>query len=168
MQPGDIVAFKGKGPTFAILSFILSLVEPSWRERRREWAPWHLATAMYRTPDFWIMFEAVGGEGNQLVTYGPDDFGDAKSYRFLPSVSAEIIRDEFVNIYKGWPYDNSAYFGVIFSWIWHKLTGKWWRVIDKAHMCWETAACWASFTRHPFQPEWEYPFLPRIIEKLEE
>ena len=167
LQPGDIVAFKGEGITFKVLSSVLSLVEPSWR--RRKWKPWHVAVVMYLpNPTTLVTFEAVGGEGNQLVVYDDIKYlSDTKFYRFLPEVPSEELREGFVGLYQGWPYDNWAYVWVILGWIWHRLTGKWWHVVDQANMCWETVISWARFTHYPLQLEWEFPFLPRILEKLE-
>ena len=161
---GDIITFKGSGATFKILSFLLGLFDKEWRGLK--WKPWHTSIASRKLKDGWMIIEAVQG-GVSENFYFDRQLEDTRSYTWLSDPPTEKKMNEFRKMYLGYPYDVTAYFGITLAYLWYRITGKNWRVIDTEHLCWETVAAFCRFMGKPLQPIWEYPILPRLIRKLE-
>lgn len=164
VKVGDIIAFKGQGVVFILLSFLLGIFEPKWR--RRKFKPWHLAIASQPANHGWYIIEAVaGGVREHFLTN--QQLAEASSYTWLnePPTNEELER--FRTLYLGRPYDVTAYFGVVFSYLIKKYLHFSLRVVDTEFMCWELVSAFARFMGKPFQPNWEYPVISKIIERLE-
>ena len=165
MQVGDAVAFRGAGPLFKILSFLLGLFVPRWRRRKDK--PWHLAFASKQVPEGWMLIEAVQGGVQELFHSTMELEGKTKAYRFLPEPATQEDIDKFKKTYLGFPYDAKAYIGTMILFLLQKVTRYRGRVVDNMHMCWETLSAWARSKGSPFQPNFEYPMIHKILDKLE-
>lgn len=75
----------------------------------------------------------------------------AKSHKWLDKPPSRQKIEQFKRIHLGFPYDVTAYMGVIFSYICRKLFRIKWRVFDTEHMCWETNAIFMPFMGKPYQ-----------------
>lgn len=169
MESGYTVAFKGTGFLFTVLSFILGVAEPKWRKRK--WKPWHLATASKKVrkdgEEGWLLIEALTPVVDERFHSLEELISVAKSYKWLDKPPSRYKIGQFKKIYLGFPYDATAYIGVVFSYICRKLLRLRWRVFDTEHMCWETNSIFMRFMGKPYQPMWEYPMIHAIMGKLE-
>ena len=162
---GDAIAFRGAGPLFVSLSFIMGVFIPSWRKRKDK--PWHLAFASKKVRGGWMLIEALAG-GVQEVFHSTEELKEkTKAYRFLPKPAIQKEVEEFRKKYLGFPYDAKAYVGTMMLFFLQKVTRYKGRVVDNMHMCWETLSAWARFRDVPFQPNFEYPMIHKIMDKLE-
>jgi len=160
MKVGDILVHKGGGFAYRVLNPLLGLFEKDWDK----WG-WHMSIASRELKDGWMIIEAVSG-GVSENFYFNRDLKDTRSYTWLIKPPTEQKIQEFRKMYIGYPYDVTAYFGVTVAYIWQRITGKSWRVIDCEHMCWENAAAFCRFMGKELQPISEYPILPRLLRKL--
>ena len=166
IRAGDIIAFRGKGPIFTVLSGILALFEKGWR--KRNWKPWHLAVASRKVRGGWMLIEAVVGGVQDLFHSTEELEQSTRAYHWLDKPPSRKKIEEFKSLYLGYPYDASAYIGITFAYLFWKVTKKSFRVIDTEHLCWETVAAFCRFMGKPLQPIYEYPIITRIISILEE
>lgn len=165
IKVGDAIAFRGNGPLFKVLSFILGIFVPSWRKRQDK--PWHVAFVSRHVRGGWMLIEALAG-GVQEVFHTIDELEDrARAYRFLPEPTTQQDIGTFKDMYLGFPYDVKAYVGTMVLFLLQKVTRYRGRVVDNMHMCWETLSAWARFKHRPFQPNFEYPMIHKIIKELE-
>ncbi len=169
LKRGDIIAFKGRGVCFTMLSALISALVPEWR--KREWKPWHLAVAYRQSTtlrNYWILIEALAG-GVQEKNHSIKELQEnARVYRYLSDAPSTKAISDFKQIYLGFRYDAGAYLGTMITYFLAKLHLWHGRVIDKQHTCWETASAFARYMHKPFQDNWEYPVIWKIIKKLEE
>ena len=109
IKVGDIICFKGKGPVFTILSFLLSLCDSGWRKLK--WKPWHMSILwQIDTLGCWIL-EATA----PWVIINHYFWEDLKSKtRFYHWLDKEPTRAEMDKFYNG--HYEKAYDVVIYFW----------------------------------------------------
>jgi len=164
LRPGDPILDKGKGPIFIILSFILGLFDKNWRQRK--WKPWHMKTAIRKVKDGWFVIEALAG-GVQGNLYTLEELtANSRAYRWCDEPSRAQIK-AFKEKYVGYPYDVTAYFGTVFGYLFQKITGKSFRIIDQEHTCWENGCAAQRMFGNELQPNEEYPVISEIVNRLE-
>ena len=166
LKPGDILCWRGSGPVFRVLSFLLGLFEPHWRGRT--WKPWHLLVAWDAEPNGWYILEATA-EGVDINFYDAHrlqllfDYDLVRAYRWLDFKPPRSAMNEFYLSIQHYTYDIGAYFGVALC----RLFGLPYRN-DRQHMCWETVSAFTAWFSKPLTPANEYPLINRILDKLEE
>lgn len=165
MMVGDKLAFDGSGPVFRVLSLVLGVFEPSWRKRRRK--PWHLAFASEKVEGGWMLIEALAGGVQEKFHATAELEARSRTYRTLDKTPSKQKLNQFRTMYLGRPYDVTAYFGVVIGYFVKKWFRFSFRIVDAEFMCWETVCAWDRFMGKPLQPNWEYPILHKIMEKLE-
>ena len=165
MMVGDKLAFDLNGWFFKMLSSILGMFEPSWRKRKRK--PWHLGFASEKVEGGWKVIEAVAGGVKEVFHTTEDLETRAQAYRTFDKPPTKRQLQQFRDLYLDRPYDATAYLGVIIGYFIKKWFRFSFRIVDQQFMCWETVCAWDRFMGKPIQPNWEYPILHKIMEKLE-
>lgn len=163
IQVGDVIVFKGKGLLFEILSRLLKLLEPDWDR----WG-WHLAIAEKEVDGGWILIEALAPRVQEKFHDWKELWERTKAYTWLDSPPSKQKMSKFKELYLGYPYDVTAYIGITFAYLFWKVTGKSFRMIDTEHLCWETVAAFCRFMGKPLQPIYMYPMIWRIMGRLEQ
>jgi hypothetical protein len=163
-QIGDFVLFDGNGPTFDILSALLGHYDKSWKALPEK--PWHVAFLTRQDASGnWLMAEANGAKGVQEAPLSEYDY-IGKSYKVFhwfdtPPGTADV--QTFVKTYYGCKYD--VFWGYLFTILW--FYWRWFpRIIGREYMCWEFLYLFADTFGKPIDVEYDYPFLPIIMQKV--
>lgn len=164
MKRGDIVVFRGKGIVFQILSFMLGLIDSSWRKRK--WKPWHMAicTTRNKRKGATRIIEAVEPKVRERILYDNEDY---RAYTWLDKEPSEMAIYRWMQPYISKPYDKDAYAGTIFFSIRKKLFHRSARIVDDEYLCWEIADAFTRDFGKPLFPNNEYPLISDIMNKLE-
>jgi len=161
---GDIILFRGSGPVFHVLSFILGIFEPEWRKRKGK--PWHTGVVYRPGYDGWWLIEAVKG-GVQIIKHSEKEMNNTWNYHWLDKVPFPAELHEFRRVVVGFPYDGKGYVMTILAYLIAKYTGYHFRIHDQRHYCWETTSLFARMMGKPLQETWDYPLISKILDKLE-
>lgn len=166
IKPGDNILWKGGGPMFAALSFLLSLFDRSWRERR-DWRPWHTGLVLKVLPSGEIVTLQAVAKGVQVVTYGSlADMGDCRIYRWLNHCDPARLED-WAECHLRWGYDCFGYVTTAVGAVSMFLFKHPFRVVDQHEMCWEVVSECDRAMGVELQPECEPVLISKIINVLE-
>ena len=111
VKAGYNILWKGKGPVFTVLSFLLGLTDSTWRKRK--WKPWHAGYIVTVLDDGWIVTSQAVANGIEAISYpSVDDLGDCRVYQWLESPDQAKI-EAYTEEHLGWPYDALDYLWVI-------------------------------------------------------
>ena len=160
MLPGDILVFKkGNSLVTRLLSWLLQKFEPDYDG----WG-WHTAmVVMFRNPIDPVYYIVHSVDKGVSIAPLDDVPGEYRVYRWFTDTPTDKEVWLAANSLIGKPYDIDAYFGTIVAYIWHKLTGKSWRVIDDEFHCWELTFWLCRLLGEPIQPMNKYPILSELL-----
>ncbi len=167
---GDFVIVNGAGPTFTILSAVLSHYDEDWKNLPAK--PWHVGflsryvpvekiSEQYPLPG-WYFSEAKGGVGiteSHLSTLVEPFL----VFRWFEEPIAQEKVTAFIDTYRGEKYDKFlGYFFVILWYYWPK----WPFIFDYNWMCWEWLWFFAMSFGKPITTIHSYPFLPLLLDRI--
>ena len=161
-QVGDFILFDGYGVTFEILSTLLGHYDKNWKDLIEK--PWHVAFLTRQDANGnWLMAEANGSKGVQeakLSEYAPEKY---LVFHWFDAPIAEIDVQQFIQMCYGDKYDN--FWGYFFTILWYYW--RWFpRIITRRYMCWEFLYFFAETFGKPIDVEYDYPFLPILMQKV--
>ena len=161
MKSGDIIAFKGNGIIFRVLSFLLGRFDKDWRER--EWKPWHLAFVVeyHRREKRWAIAEAVAT--GVKISWLDEIDNEYKVHSYFDKPILAIRMREFVADRLGEHYDIVAYIWTILQYFWPSFP----RIINNRWTCWELAAYFCRVFGKPWQPLLRYPLITDFLRAME-
>ncbi len=167
---GALVLVKGEGFAFHSISFLLSLVNPSWR--RRDWKPWHtLFISGQNRYGSWQVCEALapGIVVNPLSNYDGEDY---RMYRWFDSQLDQAKVNLYVSTHLGRAYDVAQYFFTAIQYLvrhfWNRPIP---RLLDNRYSCWENLFEFCSDMGKPIEQigrEYDCPLITEVVTALEE
>lgn len=177
---GDIVLTDGKGPVFAILSWLLGRFKDKgvkannaefltyneeWRKLKRK--PWHVGFLTGKEEkngqSIWKIGEARGkGVEENLLTELKNPF---QVFRWFETPPDETKVREYMQkrLKENEGYD--PFWGYLFVIVWY-FWDRFPRIIDRKWMCWELLYDFLVMFGKPMDAEWEYPLITRIMHKV--
>jgi hypothetical protein len=165
VKAGDVIIWKmpDDDDLAHILSFALCLKDRSWRARK--WKGWHMGYVVTILDDGSIVTsQAVNvQEGVRSVTYGARaDMGECHIYTRLINPDLEHIKS-----YAAWtdgaPYSISAYFWVIFTYLFNFKIA----FYDRGMMCWDNVSRFCRVMGSELEPVFQEPLISNILNELE-
>ena len=166
MEKGNIIAFKGQGLIFTILSFLLSLFDKDWG--RLQGKPWHLAIAWDKAYDGWYILEA-SGQGVK-INYFNNKFlkNMTRNYCWLDRVPTRAEMNKFLKEHIGKKYDVAIYFftslAVIIRHYFNRPIPK---LLDQRFSCWELVQEFTDAMNDPILSKFDVVIITDIIKALE-
>jgi len=147
-RPGDILAFKGEGFLFEILSRIIKWKIPSWDRES-----WH--TAPIVAPGIIMDAQWPRLKLSSISDFTPETI---RAYRITEVPPTQEQLDSFISFTLGCRYDWLVYFLTAFA-ILLRPKIDFWRIINRSYDCWECAFEFADFMGSEISHNYNYPNL---------
>jgi hypothetical protein len=160
-QPGDILVFKGSGPSFFFFGWLVKLFYPKWDR----WG-WHMAFTARKEGVHWLIAEATWPKC--LVRYLTEQRGDFRLYRWLDAPPEPFRIRDWINSHVVCKYDIVVYFLSMVSFFWRRTGLEFPRIIDRHYTCWEFVYEFADAMGKPIEDEYQYPMIIDFLEKVGE
>jgi hypothetical protein len=165
-RPGDAVIFKGQGPVFEVLSFLLCLSDISWR--KRDWKPWHTAFICRRETDGGAAICESLGSGVQITPLSRYPAEAYRIYRWLPAEPAAEKMEGYLQKTLGKDYDAAVYLWTALQYLArHYLNRRIPRLLDDRFTCWENLCNFYEDMGKPVTSKFDCPMITDIIRNLE-
>lgn len=173
IKVGSIIAWRGNGFLFIVLSFILSLVDPAWRRRR--WKPWHLSFVIKKlADDDWLICEATWPRVRTMPLSVLDQIykGDFRVIDWFGKPVSQGKVSTFVKERIGAKYDALVYVFTIIQYIIYKYSHiQLGRYNDGAYMCWEITAEFCEVMGEGWEStqtiEHKYPLISEFMNEVD-
>ena len=167
MRKGNIIAFKGRGFTFTILSFLLSIFDKEWRGE--DWKPWHLAIAWARAYGGWYILEATGA--GVKINFYDNKFleSNTRSWEWLGEKPDSDKMAQFLKEHILKRYDVAVYFWTIAQYLvrhyfHHSLP----LVLNNRYSCWELVDEWCDEMGKPWAPKYGFPLITDFLKAVKQ
>jgi|TARA_Y100000310_G_scaffold16579_2_gene16541 hypothetical protein len=164
LKVGDILVFKRKGKTAAVLSLLIKVFEPKWDR----WG-WHTAivTSVNRAGDIWII------EGTSPKSTGREleEGENVRVYRVFTELDRDktFNRDMHITVIShiNKPYDVAIYFWTALQYtIRHFFNHRIPRLLDDRYTCWELVCSICRDLDKPINSKYNCPMLPDILKAI--
>jgi hypothetical protein len=161
-RAGDFVLFRGKGPVFKVISFLLCFCDLRWRWLK--WKPWHTAFITEITQGQAVICEttAVGIVENPLSRHS-----DYKIYRWLDQEPNGRTIRRYLGSHLGKKYDVAIYFWTALQYLirhyWNRRIP---RLLDDRYTCWENAWEFAEYCGKPIGSKYDCPMITDLCRAL--
>ena len=159
LKEGDIVVWKGGGPFYQVLSWILIIFD-----KKSGWDRWGWHTGFVidvRSDGAVSTCQAVTPRLCVVNYPSLEAMGNFRAYRWLDKIDSGITR-AYLAERIGWYYDPFVYFWTLFEFFWN------FRISNKKLMCWENVSEYCDRQGKPLQEDYEPCILSRMIRKMED
>jgi len=158
IKRGDIIEFKGRGPTFFFLGWILKLFEWWWDR----WG-WHTAFVCGKDERGLLICEALDS-GVQITPLSRYDGYPYRIYRWLDRVPPQTKVDAYVESVLGARYDVTIYFWTAAQYLFrHFFNRRIPRLLDDRYTCWENVFWFMREMGKPIQSIYDCPMITDML-----
>jgi len=159
MQKYDIVIYKGNGPAFRVLSWVLGLFETEWDG----WG-WHMGFVCSEGEDPDILEAVAGGVRRVPLSQSLGFVNGCRSYSWLEPLPDQDKAEEWITKHIGSRYDIQIYFWTVVQYLFrHFLNKRIPRMLDDRFTCWELVFEFAEDMGQPIGSKYDCPILTDFL-----
>jgi len=155
---GDIIEFKGSGPTYQVISRLLKLFERWWDR----WG-WRTAFVCGRSSNGPLICHAVGGKGVVVEPLAYNG-GTWRVHTWFDKPPTQEAVDKYVNSVLGLKYDVAIYFWTMLQYVVrHFFNRRIPRLLDYRYTCWENVFFMCRQLGKPLASIYDCPLITDMI-----